>query len=498
MLKVDQKEQIRRAFFIEGKSIRQIAREQRHCRRTIWAAIQDASPSRYRLTRPRPRPVLGPFVRTIDEWLAGDQFSPPKQRHTARRIYHRLVEEKGYTGGESTVRDYVHLHRGRPRPVFIPLSYDPGEDAQADFGEAMVIMKGRPLTVQLFVGRLCFSKIPFLTASPNQQQEALFEGHEKAFDFFGGVPHTVWYDRMSQAVRKALPGHRPEEQEAFIAFRSHYLFESRFCNPREAHEKGLVENLVGYARRNYMVPIPEVESFRELNDLLRQRCLAEAGRRLRGETETIGKMWEQERPHLLTLPAYPFPCCRTVPVRPNRFSMVTFQTNRYSVPVDCDAKSLLLRAFVDRVEISDGVSVVAVHERCYEREKDILDVFHYLPLLKRRPGAFDHARPLKMWARPAILDCYLARLRERLPHRAATMEFLRVMDLCVTHSLDEVAVAVERAMTVGSLGSDTVSYLLRADQLACQPVPTAVLVSAPSCPAVQPRDLSQYDRFIRR
>jgi len=494
VLNVDQKEQIRRAYFIEGQSIRRIARERHHDRRTVRAAIRDGGPSRYKLTHSRLRPVLGPFVVVIDEWLAGDQFSPPKQHHTSRRIYHRLVEEKGYRGGESTVRDYVRQHRNRPRPVFIPLSYEPGEDAQADFGEAMVLMKGLPLTVQLFVGRLCFSKIPFLTASPNQQQEALFEGHDKAFDFFGGVPRTVWYDRMSQAVKKALPGHRPEEQEAFIAFRSHYLFESCFCNPREAHEKGLVENLVGYARRNYMVPVPEVNSFQELNGLLRQRCLAEAERRLRGETETIGEMWEQEQ--LLSLPAHPYPCCRTVSVRPNRFSMVTFQTNRYSVPVEGDANSLLLRAFVDRVEITDGIRVVAVHERCYGREQDILDVFHYLPLLKQRPGAFDHAKPLKMWNRPAVLDRYLARLRERLSYRAATMEFLHVMELCVTHSLDEVAAAVERAMTLGSPGAGTVAYLLRADRTPWEPA--AVLASAPACPAVQSRDLSQYDRFIRR
>jgi len=496
VLKVDQKEQIRRAFFIEGKSIRQIARERHHDRRTVRAAIRDAGPSRYKLTEPRSRPVLGPYVAIIDEWLAKDQLSPPKQHHTSRRIYHRLVEEHGYTGGESTVRDYVRKHRARQRPVFIPLAYEPGEDAQVDFGEAMVIMKGRPLTVQLFVGRLCFSKIPFLTASPNQQQEALFEGHDKAFDFFGGVPHTVWYDRMSQAVKKALPGHRPEEQEAFIAFRSHYLFESRFCNPREAHEKGLVENLVGYSRRNYMVPVPEVDSFQELNDLLRRRCLAEARRRLRGETQTIGKLWEQERPHLLPLPVHPFPCCRTVPVRPNRLSMVTFQTNRYSVPVEYASGVLLLRAFVDRVEITDGTRVVAIHERCYGREQDILDVFHYLPLLKQRPGAFDHAKPLKMWKRPAVLDRYLARLRERLSYRAATMEFLRVVELCVTHSLDEVAVAVEQAMTLGSLGAGTVAYLLRANRTPREPA--AVLASAPACPAVQFRDLSQYDCFIRR
>jgi len=185
---VEQKEQIRRAFFIEGKSIHRIARELHHDRRTVRAAIKDGGPSHYSLAKPRPRPVLGPFVSVIDEWLAGDKLAPPKQHHTARRIYHRLVSEKGYTGGESTVRDYVRLHRAKPHPVFIPLSYKPGEDGQADFGQAVVIMNGHPLTVQLFVARLCYSKLPFLTASPNQQQEALFEGHVKAFEFFGGIP----------------------------------------------------------------------------------------------------------------------------------------------------------------------------------------------------------------------------------------------------------------------------------------------------------------------
>ena len=498
MLKVDEKEQIRRAFFIDGKSIRRIARERHHDRRTVRAAIRDAGPPQYTLSRPRVRPVLGRFIAIIDKWLADDEFQPTKQRHTSRRIHHRLIEEHGYTGGESTVREYVHKHRTRQRPLFIPLAYEPGVDAQVDFGEAKVMMKGRSLTVQLFVARLCFSKIPFLTASPNQQQEALFEGQEKAFDFFGGVPRTIWYDRLSQVVRKALPGHKPQEQEAFIAFRSHYLFESRFCNPREAHEKGLVENLVGYARRNFLVPVPEVDSFQELNDLLKQRCLAEAGRRLRGETRTIGERGRQERPCLLTLPVHSYPCCRTVPVRRNRFSMVTFQTNRYSVPVEHVNDSLLLRAFVDRVEITDGTMILAVHERCYGREQDILDVFHYLPLLKERPGAFDHAKPLKMWHRPVVLDRYLERLRERFSQRMATTEFLRVMALCVNHSLDEVAVAVGQAMTLGSLGAGTVAYLLRNDRTAWQPAPAAILISAPACPSVQDRDLSQYDCFLRR
>ena len=378
---MDQLEQIRRAHFIDGKSIRQIAREGHHHRRTVRKAIQDSGPPRYRLGQAKSRPVLGPFVATIDQWLLEDEARPPKQRHTARRIYQRLVAEHGLSGGESTVREYVRQQRPRERPLFIPLAYQPGEDAQFDFGEAMVVMKGRPLTVQLLVGRLCYSKIPFLMAFPNQQQEALFEGHKEAFTFFGGVPRAIWYDRLSQAVRRALPGYKPQEQESFIAFRSHYLFESHFCNAGEPHEKGLVENLVGYARRNFLVPVPEVDSFQELNAVLRERCSAEARRRLRGETDTIGELWEQERPHLLSLPPRPFPCCRTVPVHTNAFSLVTFQTNRYSVPVEHANGPLLLRTFVDRIEVSDGTEVVATQHRCHEREQDILDPLHYLPLL---------------------------------------------------------------------------------------------------------------------
>jgi len=497
VLKVDRIEDIRRAYFIEGKSIRRIAREGHHDRRTVRKALRDAGPPRYALCRPRARPVLGPFVAIIDQWLAEDETRPPKQRHTGRRIYQRLVEEHGYIGGESTVREYVRKHRPRGCPLFIPLAYEPGEDAQFDFGEAVVMMKGRPLTIQFLASRLCYSKVPFLMAFPNQQQEALFEGHKEAFAFFGGVPHTIWYDQLSQAVRRALPGHKPQEQEAFIALRSHYLFQSRFCNPGEAHEKGLVENLVGYARRNFLVPVPEVDSFEELNGLLRERCLAEARRRLRGETHTIGELWEQERPHLLPLPPHSFPCCRTVPVHPNRFSLVTFQTNRYSIPVE-HASSLLLRAFVDRVEITDGTKLLAIHPRCHEREQDILDVFHYLPLLKERPGAFDHAKPLKMWAHPPILDHYLAQLRDRLPPRAATLEFLRVVELCGLHPLEEVAQAVEQAMVSGSLGGDTVAYFLRAGSSPAQHPAPLMLASVPPCPTVQQRDLSQYDLLLKR
>ncbi len=500
MLKVDQREQIRRAYFIEGKSIRQIALEGHHHRRTVRHALRDASPPRYTRRQPRARPVLGPFVHLIDQWLAEDLTRPAKQRHTAHRIYQRLVEEHGFTGKEANLRQYVREHRPTPRPsrLFIPLTYQPGEDAQCDFGEAQVILAGRQVKVQLFCIRLCYSKVSFVMALPHQQQEAFFEGHQQAFGFFGGVPRHIWYDNLSQAVRPRLLGHRPQEQESFVAFRSHYLFESRFCTPAQAHEKGLVEGLVGYARRNFLVPVPEVNSFQELNNFLRERCLVEAHRRLRGESATIGELWGQERPQLLPLPEHPFPCCHTVPVQPNRLSLVTFETNRYSVPVEQAHRSLFLRAFVDRVEITDGTHLVACHPRSYGREEDLLDPLHYLPLLKQRPAALDYAKPLQHWPHPPVLDQYLAALWTRLPQRAATLQFLEVLELVRAYPLQEVTEAVARALAAGSLGADTVSYLLRNQGKAVLGRSTAVLTEVPPCPAVQARDLGQYDLLLRR
>lgn len=353
------------------------------------------------------------------------------------------------------------------------------------------------MTAQVLCMRLCYSKAPFVMAFPRQKQEAFLEGMQQAFRFFEGVPARVWFDRLTQAAKRSLVGRRPQEQESFIAFRSHYLFESVFCNPGEAHEKGLIENLVGYMRRNFLVPLPDVDSFEELNAHLRERCLAEAGRRLRGETLTMGELWDQERPHLRPLPSRPFPCCRTLPVRPNRLSLVTFETNRYSIPVEHAHRDAYLRAYVDRVEISNGVGLIAVHRRSYGREEDVLDVRHYRPLLRERPGALDHARPFKTWPHPPAFDRYLEALRRRLPQRTATLQFLEVLEMTRSHPLRELATAVEKAMETGSLTPDTVRYFLRATATHRQSV-VSIIASAPACPQVQHRDLHQYDLLLRR
>lgn len=500
MVKVDEKERIRRAYFLQRKSIREISREFHHARRTVRKAIYDPAPPQYTRSAPTTKPVLGPFTAIIDQWLDEDLSRPRKQRHTARRIYHRLVEEYGFKGGESTVRLYVRRHRPRERQVYIPLEYDPGSDAQCDFGPAYVVMEDKLEQVQLFCLRLCYSTKPFVMAFPHQKQEAFFEGHVAGFDFLGGVPGKIWYDQLSPAVKHCVRGKGSgvQELESFIAFRSHYLFESRFCNPGKAHEKGMVENLVGYARRNFLVPVPRVSSFQELNELLLERCLREDQRRLRGKTKTIGELWQEEKAKLLPLPGHAYPCCKVGTVKPNSLSLVHFDTNRYSIPVTVAEDKLTLKAFVDRIEISSGQKVVAVHRRSYSRHEDILDPLHYLPLLMQRIEAFPYAKAIRRWHWPEVFDSYLSALKERYQNGIATREFIRTLELCSSYSEEEVARAMDQALAWHAASFDVVKNILKRNGHQEAGLAPLSLEQTPPCPRVEDRGLAHYSLLTRR
>lgn len=463
MITVERKEQIRRAFYLEGKSIHQIQRETGCHRQTIRKALGDGLVPEYTAQAPRPCPVLDPVKAIIDRWLEEDQERPAKQRHTAKRIHDRLTTEYGFQGAESTVRRYVGLYRQRlGTQVFIPLSYAPGQIAQVDFGQVQVDIANERRTVQLFCLRLGYSKQPFVMALPTQAQEAFFEGHVQAFAFLGGVPHTLVYDNLKVAVRKVLEGRNREEQAAFVAFRSHYLFQSQFCTPQEGHEKGLVEGLVGYARRNWLVPIPAFNTWEELNGYLWFKCRAEGPRRLRGMGQTIGEALAEEQATLLPLPSHPYRCCTLRPTRANGFGLVTFQTNRYSVPADHAHEALWLHIYVDRVEIGNGQQILAVHPRCYQHEQDILNPLHYLPLLERRPGAWEQAKPIQEWQQrwPAIYDDYLAALRQQGSMSQATREFVRILRLHESHPEALIAQALEQALAGHCYRADGVKQIV--------------------------------------
>ncbi|MCA8837878.1 MAG: IS21 family transposase, partial [Proteobacteria bacterium] len=325
--------------------MRQISTELKHSYWTIRHALDDAEPRSYRQSQPRRAPVLGPYKGRIDELLAVSAKMPRKQRYTSHKIF-QILRQEGYGGSESSLRHYVGQQRRllRRPPVYLPLSFEPGVDGQVDWGEATVILAGEQSQVQLFVLRLCYSRKLFVMAFPTQRQEAFLTGHVAAFQYIGGVPQRLIYDNLKTAVQRVLEGRNRQEQQSFVAFRSHYLFESRFCTPRAGNEKGQVEDGVGYARRNFMVPLLEAADFADLNQQLLAACQADDVRRVDRQPQTVGEMWHAERPQLRPVPT-DYDCGRTYEVVLNRYGQVVFETNRYSVPVELAQKHLVLKAY---------------------------------------------------------------------------------------------------------------------------------------------------------
>jgi transposase len=392
---------------------------------------------------------MGPVEHIIEAWLREDENKPRKQRHTARRIYQRLKEEYGFQGSEVSVRRTVRLMKQRfaekEKTAYIPLEFALGEAAQCDWGEAWVVLGGQSTKVYVFCMRLCASRAIFIRAYLHPRQEAFFEGHRLAFEFFGGVPKRVIYDNLTTAVRKVLEGTRREEQEAFVALRTHYVFAADFTNVRRPNENGRVESGVGFARRNFFVPVPDFGSLDELNAYLCRACLKYAQEnKVPGLDVPVISLWEEEKKALLPLPSRPFACCRTVHVKSDRYARVCFETNYYSVPTIFAGSLLTLHAYVDRVEVWRGGEMIARHTRSYGRGEEILDPCHYLPELAREPRAWANARPLKKGKLPAVYAEALARLSAK--GSEGVKELARIMRLEKFFGRDVLAKALEEAL----------------------------------------------------
>ena len=458
MYQVDVYLRVRRAVMVDGMSIREVSRVFGLHRDTVRKILAYSVPPGYRRQNPPRRPKLEPFTGVIDQILVDDLRRPRKQRHTAQRIFQRLRDEYGYDGGYTTVKDYVRENRRQTREMFVPLSHPPGH-AQCDFGEALVIIGGVEQKAHCFVLDLPHSDGCFVKAYPAETTEVFLDGHVSAFAFLGGVPRSILYDNTKLAVARILGDGRRKRTRAFTELQSHYLFDDRFGRPGKGNDKGKVGGMVGYMRRNFLVPVPSFESFEALNVHLERRCLARMDARLRGHSESIGQRMERDLEDLLPLPAVAYDACEKQAGRVSSLSLVRYRTNDYSAPVAYGHRDVLVKGYVDRVVISCGSEVIARHHRSYQRDDFVFDPVHYLPLLEQKTAALDQAAPLQGWDLPEEFAT-LRRLLESRMGRRGKREFVQVLRLFEHFSPGEVHAAVRDALRLGALSFDAVKHLV--------------------------------------
>jgi transposase len=449
---------VRRAVRVEGKSQRAVAREFGLSRETVRKMLQYAVPPGYQRQQPIKRPKLGPWLGVIDAILNDDKQRPAKQRHTSKRIFERLKEEHGFTGGYTIVKDYVRTTTLRGQEMFVPLVHPAGE-AQVDFGEALVVIAGVEQKAHYLVMDLPQSDDCFVAAFPAETTEAFLEGHVRAFAYFGGVPTRILYDNTKIAVAKILGGEERQRTRSFSELQSYYLFADKFGRPAKGNDKGKVEGLVGYARRNFMVPIPRVSSWQELNAHLEQQCRKRRERRLRGHSEAIGERFERDRAALRPLPAAPYEACEKISTRVSSLSLVRYRSNDYSVPTQYGHRQVWVKGYVHEGVIASGSEVIARHERNYEREVVVFDPLHYLALLEQKTRALDQAAPLAGWQLPESF-VQLRRLLEARLRKHGSREYVQVLRLLETFNIVEVTLAIEDALQLGTISFDAVRHLL--------------------------------------
>jgi transposase len=458
MYRVELYAEVRRSVVVEGLSEREAAKRFGLARETVRKMLRYATPPGYQRSKPARRPKLGPFTGVIDQILSDDGERPRKQRHTAQRIFDRLRDEYGFTGGYSSVKEYVREKKLGGQEMFVPLAHPPG-DAQADFGEALVVINGVERKAHYLVIDLPHSDDAFVKAFPAETTEAFCEGHNAAFRYFGGVPRSIVYDNTKIAVARILGDGTRKRTRVFSELQSHYLFADRFGRPGKGNDKGKVEGLVGHARRNFLVPIPRFAGWDELNAYLERKCGERRGRLLRRHKETIGERFERDRQALLPLPSAPYEACDKHTTRVTSMSLVRYRLNDYSVPTRYGHREVLLKAYVDEVVICCGGEEIARHRRSYEREELIFDPLHYLALLERKTNALDQAAPLTGWQLPEEF-ARLRRLLEARLGKAGKREYVQVLRLLEDFPLSDVAWAARQAFELGTIGFDAVKHLL--------------------------------------
>jgi transposase len=498
-------EQIRRDRDRDGLSTRALAVKYGVHRRAVRQALASPVPPVKRSPVWRPAPKLGEHHALIDGWLEADRDAPRKQRHTARRVWQRLIEEHGAEVSERQVSRYVRARRrelGDVGEAFVPQHHEPGAEAEVDWGEAWAVIDGQRVKVHLFQLRLCHSGAAFAGAFLRETQQAFLEAHADAFEFVGGVPGLVRYDNLTSAVKQVLRGRRRVETDRFIGLRSHYMFESQFTlvGLRGAHEKGGIEGEVGRFRRRHLVPVPTVGSLAELNARLVAGCEADLQRQITGRHGTVGEALARERPLLRAVPAERAQTGEHTSPRVDAKAMVTVRQNRYSVPVGLVGLRVLAEIGAREIKVSHDGKPVARHDRLAGRFGVAAELDHYLDLLVHKPGALagsvalHQQRERGVW--PDCFDELWAALTSRYGPSEAARQMVDVLLLAREHGPAHLELAVRGALTAGAHDGRAVGVLARR----VERPPAAVIDDLPErligLGSPEPT-LDQYDQLVQ-
>jgi transposase len=489
-VKVELFEQIRREHEFGVGTISGVSRKLGVHRRLVREALSSAVPSASKPQERRLRKLeaAAPF---IDRVLSEDQHAPPKQRHTAHRIWQRLcAEQPGFAVSERSVSGYVKRRRQQlgliARESFVPQSYNSGVEGQVDWYEAWALVGGERIKLQVFEMRSMASDGAYHRAFTHATQQAFLEAHEMAFRYFGGVFKQLRYDNLKSAVKRILRGHQREETSRFIAFRSHWRFQSEFCNPARGNEKGGVESEGGYFRRNHWVPLPEVCDLAELNAYLDLCCHKDQQRVLSSRTDAVGTAMLHELPHLLPLSTEPFDLTEKSFPTVDGLGCVRVRTNRYSIPLP-PGTVIEARLQADYIELWHQGKRVARHERCYRRQQQILDLEHYLEVLRKKPGALAGSTPLAQWRLagrwPDSFDRLWQALNTRHGRQQGTRQMIELLSLGASEGWDQLRVAVDQALSLGCQDVAAIRHLMITAQL-----------NRPAVEAIDIGLLSRYER----
>ena len=499
-------ERIRRDSRVEGLSVRALAHKHRVHRRTVREALSSAVPPGRRVPG-RVSPALGLYRETVRAWLVTDLGLPRKQRHTARRVWQRLIDEHGADVGESTVRAFVAEVRaelaGGTGVVTVPQVHEPGEEGEVDFGDIYVFIDEVLVKLSLFCLRLSASGRAFHVAFSNQAQESFLEGHRLAFEHLGGVPGRVRYDNLKSAVVKVLLGRDRVESARFIALRSHYEFDSFYCQPGigGAHEKGGVEGEIGRFRRRHLVPVPRVGSLAELNELLAAADRVDDDRRIGRRAVTVGEAFVVEAQALAGLPPEPFATFTVLSAKVDTKARVCVRQAFYSVPASQARKRVTVQLHADRVEILVGGRVVADHDRSLHKGTETLVLDHYLEVLGIKPGALPGSVALAQ-ARAAgtfteTHQRFWDQARRQLGDGPGTRVLCKVLLLHRAMPPGVVTAGMTAALTVGSVDPEVVAIECRRVQDHHQPVDAVVIPITTARTGHRPAPtLDSYDTLL--